>query len=130
MSIIIYSIIQLYICICAYFKNIKLYFLLIPTLLLIPISYTYENVLNSIIHLVSLNYKSNSRLYCYNLIFIIIPCIFEYINMKYKFIKYFNILLFPFVYGIYNLYIKDINKEKLIIEENSIKNNINIIINE
>jgi len=77
-----------------------------------------------------MKYQINSRLYLYNIIYILIPSLFVYGNLDIDLLKYGIIIVYPFTYYLYNLFKKDVDEEKVMIEENNIKNKVYIIINE
>ena len=138
-SIISYVLFQKLIVICSIKNLTKLYIVYTPFLIFILnrfVSSIYISNLNNniiyitIVGLTTINQQLNSRLYCFVCMFIILPTIIENLYYYHKNIEYLSILLYPILNHIHNIYLNDIEFEKNNIEENSIKNNVDIIINE
>jgi len=76
------------------------------------------------------SYQINSRLYAYNAIFIFTQSLISFFNIQNEYISTISICLLPFLIKLYRMYEKDVYYENIYNEENGIKNNIDIIINE
>ena len=132
-------ILQNYINICAYKNSIKYIIISLPVFILlikvyvksqIMLESTYNNIVLPILYILSMQYHSNGRIYTLNICYIILPTIVGYVNIKNEYMNCLNIVLYGILYYIYEIIKINIKKENQHYEENSIKNNIDIIINE
>ena len=83
-----------------------------------------------ILYMVCLQYRINGRIYALNICYIMVPTIIEYLEVRNEYINYLIAPIAFFLYNINEIIKLNIQKEIETIEENSIKNNIDIIINE
>lgn len=136
---IILFIIKMYINTCAHKKFITGIIYSLPVFMIISKlflkSYIYLNsITNSvqlpIMYLVCMQYNSNGFIYSLNIITIILPSIVDLIIRKHILWNMLIILLSISLYYVYEIIQLNIKKEIINNEENSIKNNIDIIINE
>lgn len=113
---------------CAYKNYSKLYFLSLP----LSTYVSPQNFTQMFFYFTSLKYNVKSRLYCYNIVLLVCPSISVFIGNSYSmgYIKYAGLMLYPIVWLLYKMYRSDYQNEQNICEENSIKNKIDIIINE
>ena len=132
-------ILQNYINTCAYKNSIKLLFISLPVFLLftkfyiksqIMLTSIYNNIGLPILYILCIQYNPNGRIYALNICYIMVPTIIEYIHIQSEYINCFNIILCGILYYIHDVVQLNIKKEIQHDEENSIKNNIHIIINE
>ena len=138
-TLISYILFQKLIVVCSLKHLTKLYIVYTPFMIFILNKFVnsiyISNLNNNIIYmtivgLTTINQQLNSRLYCFVFMFIILPAIIENLYYYHKNIEYLSILLYPILNHIHNIYLNDIEFEKNSFEENSIKNNVDIIINE
>ena len=120
-------------------NNIKFILVLFPIFLSLTKCLTKSKImLNSvtnniqlpIIYILCLQYNTNGIIYLLNICCIIIPTVIQYLSFTNEYINFCILLLSPLLYYIYNILNLNIKKEIQRDEENSIKNNIDIILNE
>lgn len=141
-SIVIYIsvlVLQLFINYCAYNNYTKYILITMPVFLMISQLFIKSNTLKTtitnniqlpIIYILCIQYNINGLIYALNISTIIIPTIIEYCMIQNIYINCFVFLLYIVLYYVYDIIKLNINKEIQTDEENSIKNNIDIILNE
>jgi len=138
-SYIYLFILQLCVNICAYKNYIKYFLLLLPLFLIVSkfvvksnimlISVT-NNIQFPILYILCLQYSTNGRIYILNICSIMVPTVVDYLSLTNEYVNIIIILLYAVLYYIYDTININIKTEIQHDEENSIKNNIDIIINE